>query len=117
MTYREFFESVTGRTPFPFQERYREATAANVALKAPTGLGKTDTVLTAWLHRVVEEPTTTARRLVWCLPGRALTEQIARTADKRVKTAGIEIRVCRLLGGSADNDMTITPDEHAIFVG
>ncbi|HEY7392285.1 MAG TPA: CRISPR-associated helicase Cas3', partial [Bryobacteraceae bacterium] len=117
MDYGEFFRGVTGRSPFLFQERLRTATARWLLLRAPTGLGKTDGLLVSWLHRRVTEPARTARRLVWCLPGRALTEQVARVAEERVAKAGLNIRVCRLLGGSKGNDLTLTPDDAAILVG
>ena len=94
----------------------------SAVLKAPTGLGKTDSVLVAWLHRRATEADSTSRRLVWCLPGRALTEQVAKVAESRVENlvkAGLSrrIRVYRLLGGSEDNDSKLQPDEEAILVG
>lgn len=118
MSYNEFFEIATGgRRPFRFQCQYRSETVSQIVLKAPTGLGKTDTALVSWIHRRHTEPDKTARRLVWCLPGRALTEQVASVAEKRVHAAGMSVRVCRLLGGSKDNDITLMPDEPAILVG
>ena len=91
-------------------------------MKAPTGLGKTDTVVAAWLHRRATDPASTPRRLIWCLPGRALTEQVVRVAGEcvdRVVKAGLigALPVCRLLGGSEDNKITNRPDEAAILVG
>ena len=118
MNYREFFGAVTGgRTPFAFQERLRAESAKWVLLKAPTGLGKTDALLVSWMHRRTTEPEKTSRRLLWCLPGRALTEQVARVAEERIRSAGLKIRVCSLLGGGTDNDLTLTPDGEAILVG
>jgi CRISPR-associated endonuclease/helicase Cas3 len=118
MKYREFFQMATGgRIPFRFQEQLRSETARHIVLKAPTGLGKTDAALVAWLHRRANEPAQTARRLVWCLPGRALTEQIARVAEDRISRVGEDIRVYRLMGGSKDNDLNLMPDVPAILVG
>ena len=122
MNYNEFFSIATGNTPFRFQERMRESDASTTMLKAPTGLGKTDTVLVAWLHRRVTEPATTPRRLVWCLPGRALTEQVAKVAEgliQRLVDAGLmaPIRVYRLMGGSDDNDVKLRPEDPAVLVG
>ena len=118
MKYPEFFQAATGgRTPFGFQERLRNEAAQWTLLRAPTGLGKTDALLVSWLHRRATEAGRTARRLVWCLPGRALTEQIAKNAEDRIEKAGLKIRVCRLLGGSMDNDLTLSPDEPAVLVG
>jgi CRISPR-associated endonuclease/helicase Cas3 len=119
MDYESFFANATGRSPFPYQLRFRLEPSTHLILKAGTGLGKTDAVLIDWLHRRAVEPITTTRRLVWCLPGRALSEQVFSIAQKRVAAAALneKIRVCRLLGGSADNDLTLSPDECAILVG
>src|SRR5438045_4133496 len=108
MDYSEFFAVATGHTPFRFQVAFRSEPEKHVILKAQTGLGKTETVLISWLHRVATEPQGAPRRLVWCLPGRALTEQIAQVAEvcvQRLITAGLigPVTVCRLLGGSEDN--------------
>ncbi len=122
MDYIDFFALATTRAPFCFQERVRDSDANTTVLKAPTGLGKTDSVLVSWLHRRVTEPATTPRRLVWCLPGRALTEQVAQVAEKciqRLADARLmrPIKVYRLMGGSEDNDAKLRPDEEAILVG
>jgi CRISPR-associated endonuclease/helicase Cas3 len=123
MNYREFFAVATGGLlPFRFQERFHEEGRGRVILRAPTGLGKTDTAIVSWLHRRAVEPESTPRRLVWCLPGRALTEQVASVAESRIHRlvdAGLlaPVRVCRLLGGSLDNDLTLAPDDPAILVG
>jgi CRISPR-associated endonuclease/helicase Cas3 len=123
MSYREFFAVATnGHAPFRFQEDFRAAEEPFTVLKAPTGLGKTDTALCSWLHQRATEPGITPRRLIWCLPGRALTEQVAALAKGRIKrlvSAELlePIRVCRLLSGSADNDLTLRPDEPAVLVG
>ncbi len=123
MTYAEFFSIATGGwKPFPFQERFQSQASDRMILKAPTGLGKTDTVIVSWLYRRRTEPQKTATRLVWCLPGRALTEQVASVIEDRAsRLVNAElispVRVCRLLGGSADNDLTLMPDETAVMVG
>lgn len=122
MNYTDFFSIATTRPPFHFQERVRNSEAGTTVLKAPTGLGKTDSVLVSWLHRRVTKQTTTPRRLVWCLPGRALTEQVASVAEERIQRladAGVmrPIKVYRLMGGSEDNDAKMRPDEEAILVG
>ena len=122
MNYLDFFAVATGWRPFDFQERFRHPGGARIILKAPTGLGKTQTVLVAWLHGRATEPDVTPRRLIWCLPGRALTEQVAKDAEacvRRLASAGliVPMRVCRLLGGSVDNDITLRPDEEAILIG
>ena len=122
MNYTDFFRIATNNAPFGFQVRARESGCSRSVLRAPTGLGKTDTVLVSWLHRRATEPATTPRRLVWCLPGRALTEQVAKVAEERIQRladAGLmqRIKVYRLMGGSEDNDAKLRPDEEAVLVG
>jgi CRISPR-associated endonuclease/helicase Cas3 len=122
MNYTDFFRIATTNAPFGFQARARDTERSTSVLRAPTGLGKTDTVLVSWLHRRVTEPATTPRRLVWCLPGRALTEQVASVAEERIQRLADarlmqQIRVYRLMGGSEDNDAKLRPDEEAILVG
>lgn len=122
MTYQEFFAVATGWRPFDFQKRFRQTAGTRIILKAPTGLGKTETVLVAWLHGRTTDPATIPRRLVWCLPGRALTEQVAQVAEERIQRltdAGLmkQVKVYRLMGGSEDNDAKLRPDEDAILVG
>jgi CRISPR-associated endonuclease/helicase Cas3 len=122
MLYKDFFTIATTRAPFHFQERIRNSEASTTVLKAPTGLGKTDSVVVSWLHRRATEPATTPRRLVWCLPGRALTEQVASVAGDRIQRLAEAqlvkpIKVYRLMGESEDNDLTLRPDEEAILVG
>ena len=122
MNYLEFFTVATGWRPFDFQMRFRQTGGTRTILKAQTGLGKTQTVLVAWLHGRATNPEATPRRLIWCLPGRALTEQVAKAAEtcvRRLASAGLiaPMRVYRLLGGSRDNDITLGPDEAAILIG
>ncbi len=122
MNYTDFFSIATTCVPFHFQERLRNSAGNAIVVKAPTGLGKTDSVLVSWLHQRATQPGTTPRRLVWCLPGRALTEQVASVAEERIQRlvgAGLikPIKVYRLMGGSDDNDATLKPDEEAVLVG
>jgi CRISPR-associated endonuclease/helicase Cas3 len=114
LSYVEFFRRLCGsREPFPYQIDYHETRADFRVLKAPTGLGKTDAVIVDWLSR---KPTT---RLIYCLPGRALTKQVAEVAQSRVHCAGLEneVRVLELMGGSEDLGQRIGPQDHAILVG
>ena len=122
MNYTDFFRIATTNAPFGFQVRARDSESNTSVLRAPTGLGKTDTIQVSWLHRRVTKPETTPRRLVWCLPGRALTEQVASVAEDRIQRladAGLmqRIKVYRLMGGSEDNDAKLRPDEEAMLVG
>jgi CRISPR-associated endonuclease/helicase Cas3 len=110
-SYSEFFLRATKRKPFPYQLRFHEEQAEATVVSVPTGLGKTDAVIVDWLYR---RPT---KRLVYCLPGRALTRQVATVARERARTAGQNVSVFELMGGSADNELTLSPVEPAILVG
>lgn len=108
MSYEDFFRKVCGKDPFPFQVRFHESEWELKILEAPTGLGKTNTVLVDWLYR---RPTT---RLVYCLPGRALTRQVAAVARQ---LAGDAANVFELMGGSEDLELKLLPHEPTILVG
>jgi CRISPR-associated endonuclease/helicase Cas3 len=109
--YSELFAKVTGRPALPYQLRLNESPAPYTVLSIPTGLGKTDAVLVDWLAR---RPTT---RLIWCLPGRALTRQVAKVARERARRVSGDILVLELMGGNDDNDYKLAPDQPAILVG
>ncbi len=110
-TYSEFFRRVCGRAAFPYQEWFQEDQSKYRILAVPTGMGKTDAVLCDWLYR---KPTT---RLVYCLPGRALTKQIFDVAKARSEIACPDIQVLELMGGSEDLDLQLGPHEPAILIG
>lgn len=107
-TYRLEFAKITGYSPLPYQERFHIQPAKWTLLRAPTGMGKTDAVLVDWL---VRRPTS---RLVWCLPSRSLTRQVAQAARNR---APQDVTVRELMGGSEDLDRPLGPEEPAILVG
>jgi len=79
----EFFRTATcdgnshqGHDPYPFQKRLATDKELPELIDIPTGLGKTDAVVLAWLwrRRFADEETraATPRRLVYCLPMRTL---------------------------------------------
>jgi|GEM_PF-5040494 len=83
--FREFFRTATyddsspeGHKPYPFQTRLATVKELPELIDIPTGLGKTDAVVLAWLwrRRFAGEETraATPRRLVYCLPMRTLVE-------------------------------------------
>jgi len=50
-------------------------------IRIPTGLGKTEGVLSTWAyHRIACQKSDWPRRLVWCLPMRVLVEQTYESA-------------------------------------
>ena len=78
-----FFKTATNHDPYPFQKNLATCARFPELIDIPTGLGKTDAVVLAWLWRrrfaEKEVREATPRRLVYCLPMRVLVEQ---TRDK-----------------------------------
>ncbi len=98
--FREFFRTAThddsspeGHDPYPFQTRLATAKELPELIDIPTGLGKTDAVVLAWLWRRrfagEDVRSATPRRLVYCLPMRTLVEQTAGKAKMWLKNLGL----------------------------
>jgi CRISPR-associated endonuclease/helicase Cas3 len=76
-TFAELFRRATGSEPYGFQARIaRDGLPELIA--APTGAGQTGVIL-AWLWRRLygPDPGRPARRLIYALPQRSLTEQVS----------------------------------------
>ena len=86
-------------------------------LEAPTGLGKTLATLVGWLWDRRQRPDTTPRRLVYQLPLRTLTEQIAEECRKVIARMGLAVPVYVLRGGQIDNDYADALAAEAVIVG
>ena len=85
MTFEQYFTTATGgNQPYDYQRRLAEDSACESRLiEIPTGLGKTASVVLAWLwNRVVRKDPAWPRRLVYCLPMRTLVEQTAGEVKK-----------------------------------
>lgn len=98
--YREFFRTATfdsnsqkGHDPYPFQVRLATGEKLPELIDIPTGLGKTDAVVLAWLwlRRFAgpDECRATPRRLVYCLPMRTLVEQTEKKARTWLRNLGL----------------------------
>ena len=79
--FEEMFIDATEFTPFPYQEKLSRKDMNKIKLlKAPTGAGKTASMVLSWVWRrryaSKETRSETPRRLVYCLPTRVLVEQI-----------------------------------------
>ena len=116
-----------GTRPFRWQRTLAAATWPEV-LNAPTGSGKTAGVTLAWIHHRLVRPETTPRRLVWCLPMRALvdqTEDEVRGWVKRLHAEGIDAAgllphandVHILMGGADSGRWFENPERPAVIVG
>ncbi len=132
MTYEAFFTHATSRSPFPYQRDLALADRLPEALCAPTGSGKTAAVVLAWLYRrrlaSEVQRRATPRRLVVCLPMRALvTQTVAAVSDwlrglelldqgtGLDRGAGVSVHV--LMGGAADDEWHLHPECDAILIG
>jgi len=108
MEFSAFFKAATreekspeGHDPYPFQVRLALGEELPELIDIPTGLGKTDAVVLAWLWRRrfagLEKRAATPRRLVYCLPMRTLVEQTEKKAKMWLENLG-------LLAETAGND-------------
>ena len=146
MKYDELFKQATGfPNPYPYQRRLALTADLPELLNIPTGLGKTEAVVLAWLWRRRFDPReevrqNTPRRLVYCLPMRVLVEQshervigmmgnlglLAMSpgddnrsdgwAAKHGDTGG-RIAVSLLMGGEDADDWDLYPEREAVLVG
>jgi CRISPR-associated endonuclease/helicase Cas3 len=114
-----YFQAAAGFPPLPFQLAWMEQAEASPirTLEAPTGLGKTLATLVGWLWDRQQRPEATPRRLVYQLPLRTLTEQIAVECRAVMARLGVAIPVHVLRGGQIDNDYADALAAEAVIVG
>jgi CRISPR-associated endonuclease/helicase Cas3 len=121
--YPTWFADVTGRPPFPYQERFATDTDLAELLKASTGTGKTATIVMGWLWRrrfaAAEVRAQTPRRLVYCLPMRTLVEQTYDEAQAWLAKAGLtdEVGLHLLMGGAVSDRWDAHPEKDCILIG
>lgn len=124
MSYASAFERWTGHRPFPYQDRIGSGPWPEL-LDVPTGLGKTEAVLAAWLYRQLQGTRGATRRLVYCLPMRVLVTQTLDVASRLLENAAGDFEregrelptVHALLGGFVDEKWELRPESPAILVG
>lgn len=127
--YKEFFNKAMGwdsrdtqRGPYLYQIRLATDSTFPDLLDIPTGLGKTAAIVLAWLwHRRFDERfrNETPRRLVYCLPMRALVEQTRNNVRLWLERLGLAelVGVQILMGGEDDGDWDLYPERDAILIG
>lgn len=86
-------------------------------LEAPTDLGKSLATLVGWLWDRQQRPQSTPRWLVYQLPLRTLTEQIAVECRTVMARLGVAIPVHVLRGGQIDNNYADALAAEAVIVG
>lgn len=96
-----FFRTATGYVPYDYQRRLGLGERAPDLVEVPTGAGKTQAVLAAWLF-ARRRRGVGPRRLVYALPMRTLVEQtveVARGMRERLGLSDEELPVHVLMGG------------------
>src|SRR5262245_18391582 len=127
-TFQAFFEAATGSAPYDYQVRLASLPPRSLALRVPTGGGKTAAVVLAWLWircsgSAPDAPAPWPRRLVYCLPMRTLVEQTRQEADRwlaRLARDGLvspAVRAFTLMGGQLEEGWERHPERPAILVG
>lgn len=133
-SFRDFFRQATGEPPYPYQERLgggdQGRACGSLLIHVPTGAGKTEAVLLAWLwNRIALGRRDWPRRLVYCLPMRVLVEQTAQRAEGILRKLdlsvdkpsqdplGGKVGLHVLMGGEGDREWDRYPERHAILIG
>lgn len=120
ITFESFFNEVTEFDPYEWQKQVARVGLPDV-LPVPTGLGKTEGVVLAWVWRRLMVRTDEPMHLVFCLPMRSLVTQTVDRIQKyfdalRVKQ-GISVQVHQLMGGAIDEEWARWPDKPWVLVG
>lgn len=112
------------QTPFEYQCRLALEDSLPSLVNVPTGAGKTNAVVGAWLWRRLNRPESVGRRLIYCLPMRTLVDQtfnVTKSAVERLNlkdAAGKDrFMVRKLMGGDVDNDWEHQPERECILIG
>ena len=134
--YTEFFKQATksekykdGFSPYAYQQKLAEDRIPTI-LSIPTGCGKTEAAILAWLWRRRIDESNTSRKLVYCLPMRTLVEQTVERVIMWLKNLNIRnVNVVALIGGNAnkislengiadtDSDWVEEPEADTIIIG
>lgn len=119
-SYDDWFEQATGNSPYAYQRALAAAGRPPSVLEVPTGSGKTQAVLGAWMFQRAARRA--PLRLVYALPMRTLVEQTAEVAVEMRARAGLEpdqLPIHILMGGAEPpaEDWRVTPNRSQILIG
>ena len=93
MSFHDDFELLTGKSPFPWQERLYAGwfSQGNIpkSCTLPTGLGKTS-IIPIWLIALARSPGTMPRRLVYVVNRRTVVDQTTDEVQRIVQTLATE---------------------------
>jgi len=120
--YNSFFHEALSQSPYPYQHKLASNPWPDI-LRIPTGMGKTASIILAWLFKRTNGDSETPARLVYCLPMRVLVEQTARATERWINTLA-EKRLLNskpvvhvLMGGEGSTDWDLHPHKDTILVG
>lgn len=115
--FSSWFERATGNPPHAFQAELAEADEVPSILAVPTGCGKTQAILGAWMYQ--RELGVGPRRLVYTLPMRTLVEQTRVVAEKMRELCGLPAEIHVLMGGEEPPkvDWRRHPERDQILIG
>lgn len=116
--FTELFQQATGHAPYDYQRALGERVDTPAVISVPTGAGKTQAVLCAWLHQR-RNLGCSPRRLVYALPMRTLVEQTRDVALSVSSRLGldVELPIDVLMGGEEVRAWREHPEEDAILIG
>jgi CRISPR-associated endonuclease/helicase Cas3 len=119
--YSQWFEEATGFEPYGYQGELAERTVPPSILQVPTGSGKTQGILGAWLYQRLTRDSG-PRRLVYALPMRSLVEQTRDVALEMRRQLGRnpdELPIHVLMGGEdlRKDDWRLRPEADQILIG
>jgi CRISPR-associated endonuclease/helicase Cas3 len=129
MRFDLYFKKMTSHAqPHSWQvELASSLECANRLIRIPTGFGKTQGVLGAWLwHRLNNTRNDWPLRLVWCLPMRVLVEQTEQEVRQALRVMGLlwdgkdhagKVGVHLLMGGADSSEWHLYPEHPAVLIG
>ena len=126
MNYPDYFKKATGGaySPYPYQQKLAEGQQLPSLLRIPTGAGKTEATILAWLYRRFEHTdgsvrNLTPRRLAYCLPMRTLVEQTTSRAGQWLDRLELteQVGIVTLMGGEPREQWWLYPEKPFIIAG
>jgi CRISPR-associated endonuclease/helicase Cas3 len=128
--YEDFFRTVfkgkNGESQEPFYYQRKLATESPIPglLNIPTGAGKTNAILGAWMWRRLKNTESVGRRLVYCLPMRTLVEQTRDVAKAAIANIEREwpalkdrFQIHVVMGGDVTDEWDSWPERECILIG
>lgn len=118
--FTRWFQRATAFPPYAYQRTLAETPPPPDVLHLPTGSGKTQALIGAWLFQ--RQAARAPRRLVYALPMRSLVEQTAHVAIEMRRRLGLEhtdLPIHVLMGGEPpfQQDWRMRPEADQILIG